>query len=517
MGSSYPYRPSFWLGDKGYRYGSSSYGAGDSDPFRQDMQVSAMQPYWGRMQAVTNGTDFIRYYAPTYLPKEPREPEDAYETRVQRSVLSPYTVRLIDNAAGLILRRPINIEGDDFWLDWSENVDGLGSSLNEFARRALISAITYGHSGILVDFPQDSGVTTLFEERQLGRRPYFNNVDAPDIWGWRQESQLPSSPLTQVRIHEWSTVPSGEYGQRRVERIRVIRPDSYEVFQRQGDSYGMESGETTTDTDEYIGRVESGPLPFNQVPFVPMYTNRVGMLTSSPPLIDIANLNITHYQRQADLIHALHIAAMPILVLEGWDDAEDATAVGVNYGLITTPGNKVYYVNADSGSFDAQQEELRQLEMQMSHLGISKLLGQKYVAESADAKRIDQAQANSVLSIISMELESALNQAYAFAARYLGVEPPRITLDRDFDFYRLIGQDISVIGQLRTEGALSNETYLKILKSGEIIPDSVDIDDELAEVNRLQEEMKAEQEAQQQAQLRMQQEAAQNRPNAANS
>ena len=118
-----------WPGDIGRHYGSTAAGAGDDDPFRQDIQVIGMQPYWGRMQAVTNGTDFIRFYAPTYLPKEPREPDDAYETRVQRSVLSPYTVRLIDNAAGLILRRPINIDGDDFWLTWSENVDGLGSSL----------------------------------------------------------------------------------------------------------------------------------------------------------------------------------------------------------------------------------------------------------------------------------------------------------------------------------------------------------------------------------------------------
>ena len=361
-----------WPGDIGRHNGTTSAGAGDDDPFRQDIQVLGMQPYWGRMQAVTNGTDFIRYYAPTYLPQEPREPKDAYETRVQRSVLSPYTVRLIDNAAGLILRRPITIDGDDFWQTWSENVDGLGSSLNEFARRALISALTYGHSGILVDFPQDPGVTTLFQERQLGRRPYFNHMDAPDIWGWRQENQLPSSPLTQVRLHEWATVPEGEYGQRRVERIRVIRPDSYEVYQRQADSYGYESGVTTS-----------------------------------------------------------------------------------------------------------------------------------------DAKRIDQAQANSVLSIISMELESALQSSYYFAARYLGIEPPRISLDRDFDFYRLLGQDISVIGQLRAEGALTNETYLKILKSGEIIPDSVNIDDELVAVERLQEEKKAEMEAQ----LRMQQEAAANRPN----
>ena len=496
-----------WPGDIGRHYGEDSYGVSPDDPFRKDIQVIGMQPYWGRMQAVTNGTDFIRYYAPTYLPKEPREPDDAYKTRVQRSVLSPYTVRLIDNAAGLILRRPIKIDGDEIWTIWSENVDGLGSSLNEYARRALVSALCYGHSGILVDFPPDPGVDTLFEERQLGRRPYFNHIDAFQIWGWRQESAIPNSPLTQIRLHEFGTIPEGRFGQIRVERIRVIEPDRYEVYQRNGEVYGSSSG---ADSGE-IGLVETGELPFNQIPFVPIYTNRTGMLTSYPPLIDIANINITHYQRQADLIHALHIAAMPILVLEGWDDADDSTAVGVNYGLITTPGNKVYYVNADSGAFQAQQEELKELEMQMSTLGISKLLGQKYVGESADAKRIDQAQANSVLSIISMELESSLQQAYYFAARYLGIEPPRITLDRDFDFYKMLGQDISVIGQLRAEGALSNETYLDILKSGEIIPDRVDLTAELEKINALQEEKKAEEEEQ----LRIQQEAAQNRVNPA--
>ena len=483
---SFPYSPAMWNYDVGRHAGTSELGGGQDDPFRQDIEVTTMQPYWGRMQAVTNGTDFLRYYAPTYLPKEPREPEDAYETRVQRSVLSPYTLRLIDNAAGLILRRPIDVEGDEYWTEWCKNVDGIGSNLNEYARRCLVSSLTYGHSGILVDFPSESGVTTLLEERQLDRRPYFNHVDAYDIWGWRQENPVPNSPLIQIRLHEFTTVPEGKFGQTRVERMRVIYPDSYEVYQRYSTVDG--TGGATNGSQVEIGLVETGTLPFNQIPFVPVYSNRTGMLTSSPPMIDIANLNLTHYQRQADLIHALHIAAMPILIIEGWEDPDDKLPVGVNYGMITTPGNKVYYVNADSGSFTAQQEELNALQSQMSNLGISKLLGQKFVAESADAKRIDQAQANSVLSTISQELEMALNQAFAFAARYIGVEPPKITLDRDFDFYRLLGQDISVIGELRAQGALSDETYLKILKSGEIIPDNVDLDAELVEIERLTKE-----------------------------
>ena len=129
-------------------------------------------------------------------------------------------------------------------------------------------------------------------------------------------------------------------------------------------------------------------------------------------------------------------------------------------------------------------EELQSLEMQMSNLGVTKLLGQKFVAESAEAKRIDQAQGNSVLSIISQELESALNQAYAFAAQYVGMEPPTVSIDRDFDYYRLIGQDVSVLAQLNQMGKITDQMLLEILRRGEILPDNVNIEEELAAIKQ---------------------------------
>ena len=453
-------------------YGPVTNGPTDT-PFVRDGQVHAMTPDWNTMAAVTMGSDYIKNLHDRYLPKEPREDDDAYTSRIYRSVLSPFTLRLIENAAGLVLRRPISIDGDRYWRDFSKNVDGLGSSINEYARRALVSSITYGHSAILCDFPADPGILTLRDEIALGRRPYFINIDAPQIWGWRQESTLPSSKLTQVRLHEWVCIPEGDFGEKREEQIRVIYPGRYETWNTEG-------------------RISTGTYSLDHIPLIPIYSNRMGMLTSKPPLIDIASLNITHYQRQADLIHALHIAAMPILVLEGWDDQPEGTSVGVNYGLSTVPGNKVYYVNADATSFSAQQEEINQLEHQMSSLGVTKLLGQKFVAESADAKRIDQAQANSVLSIISMELESALQQAYNIAATYTNRTPPKVTLDRDFDFYRLLGQDISVIGELNNRGAITDKTFLQILKSGEILPDTIDLNKELRETKALKEKKRNE-------------------------
>jgi hypothetical protein len=271
---------------------------------------------------------------------------------------------------------------------------------------------------------------------------------------------MPGSPLTQVRIHEYTTRPLNEFGEEQIEQMRVIYPGRYDLY---------------TLGQDVVEFSETGDYSLDEIPVVPIYSNRRGMLRSLPPLLDIANLNLTHYQRQADLIHALHIAAMPTLVLEGWDDTTGTATMGVNYAIAMQPGNKAYYVQADATSFNAQMEELKSLEGQMSSLGVTKLFGQKFVAESAEAKRIDQAQSNSVLSIISQELESALNQAFAFASRYVGIEPPTVRIDRDFDYYRLIGQDVSVIAQLNENGKISNETMLEILRRGEILPDNLNI------------------------------------------
>jgi hypothetical protein len=431
-------------------------------PFVRSLDAIAMMADWSVMAAVTKGTNYIRDLSETYLPQEPREDDDAYQTRVDRSVLSPYTSRLIETAAGAILRKPIHIEGDPYWLELAKDIDGIGSNINEYARRALVSSLTYGHSAILVDYPTAMGARNLAEERAQGRRPYFVHIDAPQIWGWRKEPG--TNRLLQVRIHDYDVRPLNEFGEEQVEEMRVIYPGRYDLY-------------TLGRSTETVSLDETGGYSLDEIPLVPIYSNRRDVLISQPPLLDIANLNITHYQRQADLIHALHIAAMPTLVLEGWDDTTGSATMGVNYAIAMQPGNKAYYVQADATSFDAQMQELQALEGQMSTLGVTKLFGQKFVAESAEAKRIDQAQSNSVLSIISQELESCLNQAFAFAAAYVGIEPPEVTIDRDFDYYRLIGQDISVLAQLNQMGKISDEMLLEVLRRGEILPDDTNIEE----------------------------------------
>jgi len=459
---------------------SSSYVGGADSPFTRTAAVLEMMKGWEIMKAVTLGTEYLRENSEAFLPLEPREDYTAYLARVNRAVFSPYTQRLVRAATGLILRKPITLIGDPYWTDvFAKDVDGCGSDLDEYARRVLICALTYGHGHTLVDFPAPRGAKSLAEERAQNRRPYWIEVDPANIYGWRLDREVNYGNLVQIRIGEKAVVPDGDFGEKVFDQIRVIEPGKYQIFRQKEQTKDMfvegmaNSGrfDVPIEAKDYE-LVESGDFSLGEIPLVTVYAGKTDTLTSKPPLLDIAYLNLSHFQRQADLIHSLHVASQPMLVLEGWDDQMKDMAISVNYAMATQPGNKVYYVEPASSAFEAQSAEIEELQRQMATLGISTLSQQKFVAETADARRLDRIDTNSMLSMVSLDLEQKLQKAFVLSAKYLGLEPPEIKINRDLDIERLIGQDITALTTLFDQKVIGRDEFRQILVQGEILPEA---------------------------------------------
>ena len=292
---------------------------GDDPSFESDAYLQ-MSVSWLPIDCCVGGTAFLRANARTFLSQEPQELEDAWERRVSRATIAPFTVRIAEQAAGLVLRKPIVLESkqqdgevDPYWEELIENVDGRGTSLSAFARRLLISSLLYGHGGCLVDYPSREAAPSLQAERLAGMRPYFCQVDAKQIIGWRFEEGNPLAQVDQVRINEYVSVPFGEFGDKTIRQVRVLEPGKYRVFRRESDrdvdSPGGSQG-------WYVH--EEGTISLDVVPLALTYSQKVSDFVSTPPLLSIANLNISHAQRNADLAHALHVAAMPLLIMKGF-------------------------------------------------------------------------------------------------------------------------------------------------------------------------------------------------------
>jgi hypothetical protein len=465
---------------------STSVGGIDS-PFTRTRAVLDMMKGWEIMKAVTEGTDYLRTNSETFLPLEPREDYDAYLARVNRAVFSPFTQRLIRAATGLVLRKPITLTGDPYWTEmFKMDVDGRKSDLDEYARRLLMCSLTYGQSHILVDYPAPSGAVSLAEERQQNRRPYWIEIDPNNLYGWRLDRESNYGNLIQVRLGEKAVLPDGQFGEKVFDQVRVIEPGSYRVFRKKEqieEMYDVSDGSSAGSfeagsSDKDYKQVESGEFSLGEIPLVTIYSGKTDNLVSKPPLLDIAYLNIAHFQRQADLIHSLHVASQPMLVMEGYDDQTKDLAISVNYAMATQPGNKIYYVEPASSAFEAQSAEIKELQMQMATLGISTLSQQKFVAESADARRLDRVDTNSMLAMVSMELEQKLQKAFNLSAEYVGIEPPEIKISRDFDIERLIGQDITALTSLFDQQVIDREEFRDILVQGEVLPSANEVKSE---------------------------------------
>jgi hypothetical protein len=461
-------------------------------PFFMDLTILRMREDWEIMQAVTSGTRYLHDNAEVYLPREPREQpdekgNDPWQARVNLSVLAPFVKRLISNAAGMVLRRSIQLEGGDPWWqeEFRKDVDGDGTSLDQFAKKRLEVALTYGMSSLIVDAQKRDAVTAADEIDPL--RPYFVPVDPWQYLGCRRENDSPGARLTMFRYQEEIKRDDGKYGEEYVAVAHVIVPGAFEVFE--------------ADKSEPVE--PNGAYALDYIPLVNIYAEKEGFLCASPPLADVAYLNIAHYRRLADIMHALHVAAIGLLVLEDYDGKDAVT--GLNYAINMNPNTKAYWVQCDAGSFAAQAELLDRLENEISHLGVTKLLGQKFVAESADAKRIDQQQANCVLATAARQLQDALNEAFRIAGEYRGIEPPKVIISQDFDFYRLLGQDVSVLSSLEEKGQIDTALFHKILFHGEWIPEDVDMKQLLENVQKLKEAAKQEVLDQQRMQLQARQ------------
>ena len=101
------------------------------------------------------------------------------------------------------------------------------------------------------------------------------------------------------------------------------------------------------------------------------------------------------------------------------------------------------YAEPASSAFDSQQEFITELENQMRNLGISTLFSQTYVGETAEAKAMDRSDSDSMLSVVSQDLENALQNAMEMAAAFVGIEAPKVCVSRDFDLQKLDGPQVA--------------------------------------------------------------------------
>jgi hypothetical protein len=84
------------------------------------------------------------------------------------------------------------------------------------------------------------------------------------------------------------------------------------------------------------------------------------------------------------------------------------------------------------------------------------------------------------MAVISGDLERGISQLFELAGEYVGIEPPVVTISRDYDNRVLDGNTITSYLQLFMQNAISQQTLLGLLQDGEVLPPNLDLEAEIA-------------------------------------
>lgn len=426
-------------------------------------------PEWRLASALVGGTSAMRTAGKTYMPKWPNEDERSYATRLSVAVLFPAYKRTVETLTGKPFSKPIRFEADvpARIQEWMEDADLRGRNLHVFCADILEAVLSHGLAGILVDFPPttgiaqaESGIITQAEEAAVGLRPYFVEVKPEQILGWRSERINGVETLIQLRIMETISEHDGDFGSKDIEQVRVLTPGAWEIW-RKRDGISREEW----------ALYEGGTTTLNEIPFTPIYGDRRGFMEGRPPLIELAYMNVEHWQSASDQQNVLHVARVPILAVTGIDDDSFQVTVGASNAINLPMSASMQYVEHTGAAIGAGKQSLDDLEERMRQAG-AELMVVKPNRVTAFQVGVENDLAMSALQRISQDFQDALNQALQFMADWVGEpEGGHVVLFNDFGAANLTQASMQYLVQAAAAGKVSDETLFgEMQRRNEINP-----------------------------------------------
>lgn len=441
-----------------------------NDPSMTSLAYDRMKPRWDLINAVLGGTETLRKAEQTFLPMHEAETAEGYKRRLEGTVFINRTEQVLNTlsskpfADGLTVNEDVPTQITEQVLD---NVDLLGNNLEVFAKQWFKSGLAKGFCHVLVDYPrvETDGVRTLADDREQNLRPYWVLIEPECVLYARASVIDGKEVLEHVRIMETITEQDG-FIEKVSQQIRILERGSVSLWRKNANKRWTKAEEWETGLDF--------------IPLVTFYTNREGLTEGKPPLLDLAYLNIAHWQSVSDQRHILKVSRFPILACSGATAQDsDPVVVGPNKILYNPdPSGRFYYVEHTGTAIQSGENELKELEQQMSNYG-AEFLKKKSGSQTATARALDSAEALSDLSGMVMVFEDAVSIALWYTALWIGLDDGgTVELLKDFNNER-IAINLDNLDKARQRKDISRKTYLQALVNEGVLPESFNADDDL--------------------------------------
>lgn len=433
-----------------------------NDPSTVSPAVEAMRQDWAVVDALMGGTKAMRAAGTLFLPKFPKENDQDYKDRLHRSTLLPAYSETIKNNTGRVFAEPISLNDDvpDDIAEYTENIDLQGNNLQVWSQSFFSNGLDKGLCHVLVDYPPTMDIKTRADEIAAGVRPYVVTIRSGQVIGWKSSVVNGAEVLTQFRYMEAveEDDPENSFVTVCIPQIRVLEPGLWQTYRKQRGTDGKDSWVL----------YDEGKTSLDIIPLVTFYTNRTGFMTATPPLMEVAHLNVKHWQSQSDQDNILHVARVPMLAVIGVEaPSQDGLpgneiTIGTNAATYLPLQGDMKFVEHTGKAIDAGRQSLLDLEDQMRMAGAKLLQKEKQATKTAAQAEEEAAQELSPLETMAGSFEDAIDQVLQFFALWMGVKDGgHCEVNGNFDVDYDIATTLPFLQTMNDRTKLSDQSFFE--------------------------------------------------------
>ncbi len=463
-------------------------------------QYGIAQSDWKRCRDATEGERAVHAAGVVYLPALSKQTDDEYKAYVTRASFYGATGRTIEAMTGMLFRNPPSIEAPESSEPFTDDMTMGGQNLTSFADTLAEDILTVGRVGVLVDFQRNApNGLTVAQAEEMKLRPFAVRYRAEQIINWRQDDA--SKALLYVVLTEcepdYSEDPYNPKSRdiRRVLKLGVEKDDAPGTKPKYVQEI-WEKPKNGSTHDEWILRETIVPLragaPIDYVPFffIGPQDSRVDVV--KPPVLDLVNVNLSHYRTVADLEHGAHYTALPTAYVTGVtkDQFPDGLSIGAARAWLLPENAKADFLEFTGAGLGALEKLIARKEAQMAILGGRMLAPEKRSVESGEAAAIHREADTSILGSLASSLSDALTAILEEMLLWAGTEAEaEVTISSEFLPQNVDAPMLTALVSAVQQGKMSFETFYRQLQRGDIADPEVDVDEEKDRIKDTQDEM----------------------------
>lgn len=439
---------------------------------------SAHVNQWQRCRDAVDGSDAIKARGAEYLPRLSGQTDDEYNAYKMRALWYGASARTIQGLVGSVMRKEPVVEVPTGLEAHLKDVTLTGISFEAFAKTTLEEVLKIGRYGVLVDLPT---------EERAAPEPYYAAYTGESIVNWQVDKVQGVLTLVRVVLRECLWVPTADdlYDQTEVEQYRVLRlvEGLYEVETfRKSDS---KEGEWVSQ-GIVLPKFRTQRLPY--IPFCFFGQNTITPEVEKPPILDLVDVNLSHYRTSADLEHGAHFCGLPTPWVAGFPETTTLKIGSSTAWVSSSPDAKAGMLEFTGTGLGALETRATEKQSLMAVLGARLLEESKSSVEAADTLKVRHAGEQSVLRSVAGSVSVGLTKLLEWSALWMGISPDeakkaKAQLNLDFMDAQMTFAELTELVKNWQAGAICYETLYYNMEKGEVTRPGIDWEKEKAQID----------------------------------